>query len=47
MCSTNEITKTDVYIQKEHEKNLYSFFEKFFFLVSTKEIAFKHFPCKK
>ena len=28
ICSTNEITKTGVYIPKKHNKKLYSLFEK-------------------
>ena len=40
MSSTNEITKTGIYIQKEHYKKLYSFFENICFFVFIEEIVF-------
>ena len=44
MCSTTELTKTDIYIQKEHKKILFFLWKSLvIFLVFTEEIVFKQF----
>ena len=44
MCSTTELTKTGIYIQKEHKKIIFFLWKGLvIFLVFTEKIAFKQF----
>ena len=43
MCSANEITKTDIYIQKKHKEIIFLLWKGLvIFLVFNEEIAFNH-----